>query len=100
MLVCLLAPWLTRALLLAEKPLALAPVDLRGVLADASVALLVVGVAGALLATGRWWSRALGASMIVAFIVLTFAMYEFVSAFDSLYAFSHAAFLLDSTFFG
>ena len=94
------APWLTRALLLGEKHLALAPVDLRGALADASVALLVVGVAGFFFATGRSWGRALGIAVAVSLLWLSFAMYEFISVFDSLQALSHAGFLTDSTFIG
>jgi arylsulfatase A-like enzyme len=98
--VCLAAPWLTRGSLLYEKRLALAPVDLRGAFADASVALLVVGVAGLLLSTRRWWGRALGIGAVVSFVLASFAMYEFISVFDSLYAFSHVGFLTDSTFAG
>jgi hypothetical protein len=98
--VCLSAPWLTRALLLYEKRLALAPIDLRGALADASVALLVVGLAGLFMATRRYWGRALGLALVVAFIFVSFAMYEFISVFDSLYALSHVGFLGDSTFVG
>ena len=97
---CLAAPWLTRALLLSEKHMGLAPADLRGAFADASVALLVVGVAGFLLATGRWWGRAIGLGAVVSFVWVTFAMYEFISVFDSLYALGHAGFLTDSTFVG
>ncbi len=99
-MVCLAAPWLTRALLLSEKRLAAAPIDLRGAFADASVALLVVAVAGLCVAIGRWWGRAVGLVVVVAFVWTSFAMYEFISVFDSLYAFSHAGFLGDSTFVG
>ncbi len=59
-MVCFAAPWLTRVGLLVEKQLRLAPFDLRGFLADASLALLVLGVAGFSLATRRWWGRAIG----------------------------------------
>ncbi|MDH4281259.1 MAG: hypothetical protein OEV36_01280, partial [Myxococcales bacterium] len=86
--VCLGVPWLTRGLLLHEKRLALAPIDLRGALADASVALLVIGIAGALLATRRWWGRVLALGAVLAFVAASFAIYEFVSVFDSLYALS------------
>jgi arylsulfatase A-like enzyme len=98
--VCLAAPWLTRALLLDEKRLALAPADLRGFLADASVALLAVGVAGFFLVTGRWWGRVLALGAVLSIVWVSFAMYEFISVFDSLYALSHAGFLADSTFVG
>ena len=98
--VCFAAPWLTRALLLSEKRLALAPADLRGFVGDASVALLVVGFVGLLLAKGRWWGRAIGLAAVVSLVWVSFAMYEFISVFDSLYALSHAAFLGDSTFVG
>jgi len=98
--VCLAAPWLTRVLLLSEKRLALAPADLRGALADGSVALLVVGVAGFFFATGRWWGRAIGLWVVVSFVWVTFAMYEFISVFDSLYALAHVGFLADATFIG
>jgi len=97
---CVATPWLTRALLLCEKRLALAPIDLRGALADASVGLLLVGLVGLLLATQRLWGRVLSLTLLVAFIFSSFAMYEFISVFDSLYAFSHAGFLGDSTFLG
>jgi hypothetical protein len=86
--------------LLREKHLALAPLDLRGALADASVALLIVGVAGVFFATRRWWGRALGLVTVVSLVWVSFAMYEFISVFDSLYALSHAGFLADSTFVG
>ena len=98
--VCLAAPWLTRALLLSEKRLALAPADLRGFLADTSVALLVVGAAGFFLASGRWWGRVAGLGVLLSIVWVSFAMYEFISVFDSLYALSHAGFLADSTFVG
>jgi hypothetical protein len=87
-------------LLLGEKHLALAPVDLRGAFADASVAILIVGVAGVFFATRRWWGRALGIVIVVSLVWVSFAMYEFISVFDSLYALSHVAFLVDSTFVG
>jgi arylsulfatase A-like enzyme len=98
--VCFAAPWLTRVSLLYEKQLRLAPIDLRGALADASVALLVVGVAGFSFATRRWWGRAIGIGVVVSLVWVSFAMYEFISVFDSLYALTHAGFLADSTFVG
>ncbi len=94
----LAAPWLTRALLLAEKGLVVRLVDLRGVLADASVALVILGVVGALVQRGRWWGRALGALVLGAFLFATFGIYEVVSELDSLYALNHAGFLADATF--
>ena len=75
-------------------------VDLRGALADASIALLVAGLVGLLLATRRPWGRALALGVVAAFAFSTVAMYEFVSEFDSLHALSHAGFLADSTFLG
>jgi len=98
--VCFGAPWLTRMLLLHEKRLPLALVDLRGVFADASVALLVIGIAGAFFATRRWWGRVLGLAAVVSFVLGSFAMYEFISVFDSLHALGHVGFLGDSTFVG
>ena len=100
MAACLAAPWSTRVLLLTEKRLSVRFVDFRGVLADASVALGVAGLIGLLLLTRRWWGRALGWLTLVAFLLGTFAIYEFVSVFDSLYALSHAAYLGDPTFVG
>lgn len=97
---CLGAPWLTRALLLGEKGLAIRVVDVRGALADGSVALVVAGTIGFLVSSRRWWARALGMSTLVAFVVVTFAIYEVVSELDSLYALSHAGFLTDVTFLG
>ena len=97
---CLATPWLTRALLLYEKRVALAPIDLRGALADASVALLLVGLLGLLLATRHLLGRVLALTLLVAFLFLSFAIYEFISVFDSLYALSHVGFLGDSTFLG
>ena len=100
MALCLAAPWLTRALLLYEKRLALAPIDLRGALADASVGLLLVGLLGLLLTTRHLLGRVLASAILVAFIFLSFAIYEFISVFDSLYALSHAGYLGDPTLLG
>jgi hypothetical protein len=98
--VCLGAPWGTRFLLLGEKALALRPVDLRGLLADGSVALGVLGLVGLALLTRRWWGRALAWVVVVAFVLASFAIYEVVSVFDSLYALSHVEYLGDPTFVG
>ncbi len=87
-------------LLLQEKGLAIAAADLRGFLADASVALSIVGIVGFLLATQRWWGRAIGMAFVLLLVWTSFGMYEFISVFDSLYALSHAGFLADSTFIG
>ncbi|MBW2209984.1 MAG: sulfatase-like hydrolase/transferase [Deltaproteobacteria bacterium] len=73
---------------------------MRGFFADASVALLIVGAAGFLFSVRRWWGRAVGMALVVSFVWLSFAMYEFIAVFDSLYALSHAGFLADSTFVG
>jgi hypothetical protein len=97
---CLAAPWFTRALLLVEKHQALGLADLRGALADASVGLLAAGVVGFCLATGRWWGRVLALAVVLALVWVSFAMYEFIWVFDSLYALSHAGFLSDATFLG
>jgi arylsulfatase A-like enzyme len=91
---------LTRALLLQEKHLALRPADARGIFADLVVGLLMIGVAGLCLRADRWWSRVLAALLLGSFVVSSFAMYEFISVFDSLYAFSHIGFVSDSTFLG
>jgi phosphoglycerol transferase MdoB-like AlkP superfamily enzyme len=99
-LFCVIAPWSARALLLYEKHLPPGVIDLRGLLADASVVLLVVAVVGLLLATRRTWGRALAVVVVVVFALATVAMYEFVAQFDSLHALSHAGFLADSTFVG
>jgi hypothetical protein len=94
------APWLTRALLLVEKRLLPRVADARGFLADASIALAVVGMIGLLLSTRRWWGRALASFVCVAFVAVTFAVYEVVSTFDSLHAINHARYLVDPTFLG
>ncbi len=87
-------------MLLYEKRLAFAPIDLRGALADASVGLVLIGLLGGLLASKSFWGRALALLVLVAFVFLSFAIYEFISVFDSLYALSHIGFLFDSTFVG
>jgi hypothetical protein len=98
--ICLGVPWLTRGLLLREKGMVLTLADLRGFLSDTSIALLVLGAVGLFLSMRRYWGRALGLLVLLAFVLLSFAMYEFISVFDSLYALSHAGFLTDSTFLG
>jgi hypothetical protein len=98
--VCLAAPWLTRGLLLWEKRLPLRALDLRGALADASVALLVIGSTGLLMMARRRWGRALGVLALSCFVLASFAMYEFIFTFDSIYALSHVGFLGDLTFLG
>jgi arylsulfatase A-like enzyme len=99
-LVCLGAPWLTRGLLLQEKHLPLRLPDLRGALADLVVGLLASGLVGLGLKVGRWWARGLAVVVLVSLVVSSFAMLEFISVFDSLYAFSHVGFVSDSTFLG
>lgn len=91
---------MTRGALAFEKRLGFGLVDLRGAFADGWVALLVVGLTGVALASRRWWARALGAGVVLTFVVATFAMYEFVSVFDSLYAAGHLEYLGDATFLG
>lgn len=97
---CLATPWLTRLVLLGEKRLVPRFADLRGAIADASVALVVVGAIGLSLLPRRWWGRALGWGTYAAFVVVSFAIYEVVSVFDSLHALGHAHYLTDATFFG
>lgn len=99
-MVCLAAPWVTRALLLGEKRLGFGFVDLRGFVADASVALAVLGVLGLLIATRRGVGRFLAWCIAAAFVIATFAIYELVAVFDSFHALSHAHFLGDPTFLG
>lgn len=89
-----------RAVLLAEKRLLPRMADARGLLADASIALVVVGAIGLLLSTRRWWGRALAALLCFAFVAVTFAVYEIVSTFDSLHAIGYARYLVDATFLG
>ena len=67
-------------------------------MADGSVALAVAGLVGLLLLTRQWWGRAIAWVVACSFIAATFAIYEFISVFDSLYALSHAHFLADGTF--
>lgn len=95
---CFGSPLLTRALLLQEKQLRLGVADLRGALADVAVALVVMGAVLGCLEIERWWGRALAAVALLGFVVSSLAMYEFISLFDSLYAFSHVGFLGDPTF--
>lgn len=87
-------------MLLQEKHLGLRPADARGMFADLVVGLLMVGVAGLCLKADRVWSRAVAALVLGWFVLSTFALYEFVSVFDSLYALSHIGFLGDATFLG
>lgn len=69
-------------------------------MADSSVGLLVVGLAGLFLVTRRGLGRALAVATVLGFVFVSFAIYEFISVFDSLYALSHAGFLKDPTFLG
>ncbi len=98
--VCLATPWVTRALLLYEKRSTLRLVDARGFVADASTALVMIGLVGLSLRLHRTWGRALAVVIAVLFVVVSFALYEFISVFDSLYALSHSRFVLDATFVG
>ena len=98
--VCLGSAWLLRGLLIYEKHVKVGLVDLRGGFADAWLALLVVGLVGSALATRRWWGRLLGIVIISSFVLASFAMYEFISIFDSLHALSHVGYLQDATFLG
>ena len=98
--VLLAAPLVTHVLLLGEKHLLPRMADLRGVFADGSVALCVVAAVGLLLWPQRWWSRLLAWLALAAFVVATFAIYEVVSAFDSLHAIRYAGYLADPVFLG
>ena len=94
---CFAAPWTTRVLLLGEKELAFQLIDLGGAVADATVALCVVGVLGLALRLG-WFGRLLAWLVATTFVVATFAIYEVVSVFDSLSALRHLEYLDDGTF--
>ncbi len=94
---CIAAPWATRVLLLGEKELAFQYVDFRGLMADFSISLAVIGVLGLLL-RARWIGRALAWALALVFVFATFAVYEVVSVFDSLAALNHLEYLDDGTF--
>ena len=94
---CLAAPWTTRVLLLGEKELAFQFVDLRGAVADLTISLGVIGAIGLLLRL-KWVGRALAWLLALAFVLVSFAVYEVVSVFDSLTALSHLEYLDDGTF--
>ena len=100
MLVSVTAPLVNRLILMDDKGFGWRLVDVRGVLADLSVAALALALVGALLSFRRIWARIAAWTVLVALVFISFAMFEFVSAFDSLYALSHAGFLADSTFLG
>lgn len=93
-------PLLNRAILIVEKGLRGSIVDARGVLADVSVAALTLALVGALLSIRRAWARFAAFAVLLTMVLMSFAMFEFVSLFDSLYALSHAAVVTDSTFLG
>ena len=99
-LVCAAAPLVNRLILMHDKGFGWLPVDVRGVLADSSVAVLTLVLVGALLSLRRVWARIAAFAVLLALVSISFAMFEFVSVFDSLYALSHAGFLADSTFLG
>ncbi len=99
-LVCVTAPLVNRLILMGDKGFGWRLVDVRGVFADLSVAALALALVGALLSFRRVWARIAAWAVLVALVFISFAMFEFVSTFDSLYALSHAGFLADSTFLG
>jgi len=99
-LVCVTAPLVNRLILMGDKGIRGSVVDVRGVLADVSVAALALALVGALLLLRRVWARIAALAVLLALVFISFAMFEFVSVFDSLYALSHAGFLADSTFLG
>jgi hypothetical protein len=95
---CLAAPLVNRFLLIDYKGLGLSLVDLRGVFADLSLSMLVLGLAGTLLALRDPWGRVAALAVMAALLFVSFAMFEFVSVYGSLYALSHTEFLADATF--
>ena len=99
-LVCATAPLVNRLILINDKGFGWRLVDVRGVFADLSVAALTLALVGALLSFRRVWARIAAWTVLAALVFISFAMFEFVSAFDSLYALGHAGFLVDSTFLG
>lgn len=84
-----------RAVLAVEKDLALSWHDLGGLLADLAM--------GGVVALALWLALRLGRPvawlLTVAWVVLNFAYYEFVSVFDSIDAMAHTHYLADPTFF-
>jgi phosphoglycerol transferase MdoB-like AlkP superfamily enzyme len=97
---CLAAPLVNRLLLIDYKGVDLSLVDLRGVFADLSVSILVLAAAVSLLALRGPWGRVAALAVMAALLFVSFAMFEFVSVYGSLYALSHAEFLADTTFIG
>ncbi len=99
-LVCVGAPLLNRLILMVDKGVGAGLVDARGILADISIAALALGAVGGLLSVRRLWARIVALAVLLVLVFVSFAMFEFVSAFDSLYALGHSGFLTDSTFLG
>ncbi len=99
-LVCAAAPLVNRLILMIDKGAGVQLADARGVLADVSVASLTLAVVGALLSIGRLWGRVVALAILLGSVLVSFAMFEFVSLFDSLYALHHSAYLADVTFLG
>ncbi|MDH3624527.1 MAG: LTA synthase family protein [Myxococcales bacterium] len=99
-LVCATAPLIGRLILMVDKDVGLRLVDVRGVLADVSVAALSLALVGGLVSVRRFWARIAALVVLLALVIVSFAMFEFVSLFDSLYALSHSGYLADSTFLG
>ncbi|MDH3727991.1 MAG: hypothetical protein OER77_10710, partial [Myxococcales bacterium] len=99
-MVCAAAPLVNRLILMVDKGVGLRFVDARGVFADVSVAALTLAVVGALLSVRRFWARIVALSVLLALVFVSFAMFEFVSLFDSLYALNHSTYLADATFLG
>jgi phosphoglycerol transferase MdoB-like AlkP superfamily enzyme len=99
-LFCLAAPLANRSLLIDYKHLGLSLVDLRGVFADLSVSILVLAAVMSLLALRGPWGRVASLALMAALLFVSFAIFEFVSVYGSLYALSHAEFMADATFLG
>ncbi len=89
-------PVALRLWLLQEKQLELAASDLQGLSADLAVGALI---AIALLQLVRR-SRVAGAVLAMAWIVLTFANYEHVRAFDAVGSLSYVGYVVDPVFLG
>lgn len=97
-MICVAAPLVNRAVLMSDKSIRASLVDVRGVFADVTVAALALVLVGALLSVRRFWGRIAAWLVLLILVLVSFAMFEFVSVFDSLYALSHAGFLADATF--
>ena len=89
-----LSPLVFRVLLVQERTAGFALQDLRGLLSDVAISLLVLAV---LVLLGRRL-RILAAPLLVVWCIAQYANYEIVSALGSLASVSDVGFLADSTF--